>query len=295
LQEKIIDIQSELFLYFPWQNACLIKKLEQHAVTFSLTPFRILIVVSFLIVVMVSFEIVLFVFRVNTGRGLAKASEPFEIRVKEANRRVLVIGDSTGVGTGASDSADSIAGRIARDYPGTEIVNLAQDGAKVEDIPAQLKDFRNGEFDLVLLQVGGNDIIRFTDLDRLNDSITEVLRLSSDKGGKVIFMSTGNVGLAPVFFPPVSWIYSWRTRKVRAMFMAVSHKEKVEYIDLFKERDEDPFLRDSATFYAADTLHPGSEGYRLWYEELKRQSSIDMILGPKGIQKREKIWSPSLV
>jgi lysophospholipase L1-like esterase len=94
-------------------------------------------------------------------------------------------------------------------------------------------------------------------------------------------MSTGNVGLAPVFFPPVNWIYSWRTRKVRAIFMAVSWREKIEYIDLFKERDKDPFLRDSATFYAADTLHPGSEGYRLWYEELKRQSSIDMILGPK--------------
>lgn len=249
--------------------------------TLPLTPFRILIVVSFLIVAMVSFEIGLFVFRVNTGRGLAKASVPFEVRVKEASRRVLVIGDSTGVGTGASDSADSVAGRIARDYPGTEIVNRAQDGAKVEDIPEQLKDFRNGEFDLVLLQVGGNDIIRFTDLDRLNDAITEVLHLSGDKGGKVIFMSTGNVGLAPVFFPPVNWIYSWRTRKVRAIFMAVSCREKIEYIDLFKERDKDPFLRDSATFYAADTLHPGSEGYRLWYEELKRQSSIDMILGPK--------------
>ncbi|MEN6487576.1 MAG: GDSL-type esterase/lipase family protein [Smithella sp.] len=254
-----------------------------------LSPFRILIVVSFLIVVLVVFEVGLFISRVNTGRGLAKASVPFEVRIKEANRRVLVVGDSTGVGTGASDSADSVAGRIARDYPGTEIVNRAQDGAKVEDIFEQLKDFRTGEFDLVLLQVGGNDIIRFTDLEMLKASITGVLKLAGDKGGDVIFMSTGNVGLAPVFFPPVSWIYSWRTRKVREIFMAVSRREKNEYIDLFKERDKDPFLRDSATFYAADTLHPGSEGYRLWYEELKRQSSIDMILGPKGMRGRENI------
>ncbi len=246
-----------------------------------LTPFRILIIVSFLIVLLVAFEISLFISSVNKGRDLAKASVPFEVRVKEANRRVLVIGDSTGVGTGASDSADSVAGRIARDYPGTEIVNRAQDGAKVEDIFQQLKDFRNGEFDLVFLQIGGNDIIRFTDLDRLNDSITEVLRLAGDKGGKVIFMSTGNVGLAPVFFPPVNWIYTWRTRKVRVIFMAVSRREKIEYIDLFKERDEDPFMRDAAIFYAADTLHPGSEGYRLWYEELQIQSSIDTILAPK--------------
>ncbi|MEQ8203084.1 MAG: GDSL-type esterase/lipase family protein [Smithellaceae bacterium] len=164
-----------------------------------------------------------------------------------------------------------------------------QHGAKVEDIFEQLKDFGTGEFDLVLLQVGGNDIIRFTDLERLKASITGVLKLAGDRGGDVIFMSTGNVGLAPVFFPPVSWIYSWRTRKVREIFLAVSHREKVEYIDLFKERDKDPFLRDSAKFYAADTLHPGSEGYRLWYEELKRQSSIDMILGPKGMRGRKNI------
>jgi hypothetical protein len=106
-----------------------------------LTPFRILIIVSFLIALLIAFEIGLFISRVNKGRDLAKASVPFEVRVKEANRRVLVIGDSTGVGTGASDSADSVAGRIARDYPGTEIVNRAQDGDKVEDIFEQLKDF----------------------------------------------------------------------------------------------------------------------------------------------------------
>lgn len=102
--------------------------------TLSLTPIRILIIVSFLIVVLVAFEVSLFISRVNTARVLAKASVPFEVRVKEVNRRVLVIGDSTGVGTGASNSADSVAGRIARDYPGTEIVNRAQDGAKGEDM-----------------------------------------------------------------------------------------------------------------------------------------------------------------
>ncbi|NTW78083.1 MAG: hypothetical protein HGB33_10010, partial [Syntrophaceae bacterium] len=76
----------------------------------------------FLIVLLVAYEISIFISSVNKGRDLAKASVPFEVRVKEANRRVLVIGDSTGVGTGGSDSADSVAGRIARDYPGTELI-----------------------------------------------------------------------------------------------------------------------------------------------------------------------------
>ena len=246
-----------------------------------LTPLRIAILLLIVFGIVIVFELAFFISKVNTGRRLAEASAPFEVKIKEAKQRVLVIGDSTGVGTGASGPADSVAGRIARDYPRTEIVNRAQDGARVEDIPEQLRGFKSWEFDLVLLQVGGNDIIRFTDLGKLKDSITEALHMAADKGGKVIFMSTGNVGLAPVFFPPVNWIYSWRTQKARAIFMAVSKSEKVEYIDLFRVKEEDPFTKDPATFYAADKLHPGSEGYRLWYEELKRQSSIDRILGPK--------------
>jgi len=33
------------------------------------------------------------------------------------------------------------------------------------------------------------------------------------------------------------------------------------------------------TTYTLDYLHPSSEGYRVWYEELKKQTGIAGILG----------------
>ena len=249
------------------------------------TPFRILVAGFFLIVVLVAFEIVLFISRVNTGRSLAEASAPFELRNKDAKRRVLVIGDSTGVGTGASDPADSIAGRIARDFPGTEIVNRARNGARVEDVLAQLADSGGGVYDVILLQIGGNDILRFTPLEELRAPIAEVLRTASGKARRVIFISTGNVGLAPAFFPPLSWVYTWRTRSVRALFMEMARDQGVQYIDLFRERGQDLFLENPAMFYAPDLLHPSGEGYGIWYRELTRQSDIGSVLGSGRAEK----------
>jgi lysophospholipase L1-like esterase len=222
------------------------------------------------------------VWRFHQGTRFASESVPFEAKEWGARARILVVGDSTGVGTGASRPLDSIAGRLYRDFPHTAVVNRARNGARVEDVLRQLDHDDDREFDIVLVQAGGNDILRFTDLKRLRGTIRKVLEEAGERGQHVIFISTGNVGLAPAFFPPLNWIYTERTRKVRAVFMEVAAHAGVEYVDLFKEREEDPFLREPDLYYAADYLHPGSEGYRLWYEELKRQTSVTSILRSKG-------------
>lgn len=224
------------------------------------------------------FQSSVLVWRFHKGARFADQSVPFEAVNPESRARILVVGDSTGVGTGASRSLDSIAGRLHQDNPHIAVVNRSINGARVEDLLRQMTPEDDREFDIVLVQVGGNDILRFTPLDRLHDMITRVLEEAGRRGRHVIFISTGNVGLAPAFFPPLTWIYSSRTRKVRALFIEAAARVDVEYVDLFKERDEDPFLRDPEVYYAADYLHPGSEGYRLWYDELKRQTSINAVL-----------------
>jgi len=231
-----------------------------------------------------AFEVSLLGVRIHKGMKFAAASVPFDVRIPNANHRILVVGDSTGVGTGADRPQDSIAGRIFRDYPDVEIVNRARNGAKVEDVIEQLHNFVSQTFDIVLVQAGGNDILRFTDLDKLRRIIVEVLGAAENIGTHVIFISTGNVGSAPAFFAPVNWIYTRRTRKVRQVFMEEAGRAGVEYVDLFKEKKDDPFWQEPERFYASDFLHPGSAGYSLWYEELKRQTSLPSILATRGAQ-----------
>jgi len=243
---------------------------------------QIILIVLIAIVGVFLFKTSILVWRFHQGTRFASQSVPYEAKDSDARTRVLVVGDSTGVGTGASRPSDSIAGRLHRDFPRSMIVNRSHNGARVEDVLRQLGNEDDKGFDIVLVQVGGNDILRFSDLTQLRCTIGDVLVKASERGKYVIFISTGNVGLAPAFFPPLNWIYTERTRKVRAVFMEAGAHTGVEYVDLFKERDEDPFLRDPNLYYAADYLHPGSEGYRLWYEELKRQTSVTTIMRSKG-------------
>ena len=216
--------------------------------------------------------------RIYRGRQLSSQSLPFEREVSPATGTILVVGDSTGVGTGAFHPGDSIAGRIAREFPGVAVTNRARNGAKTGDVIAQLRNGGNRVFDIVLIQTGGNDILRFTPLGRLRDAVETLLDSALIRGDHVIFLSTGNVGLAPAFFPPLNWIYTWRTRQVREILIKASAERGVEYVDLFREKEEDPFTRQPERFYAPDFLHPGGGGYGYWYEEIKRQSSLTSIL-----------------
>ncbi len=221
------------------------------------------------------------VWRINKGIQTARNSHPFEKRMPNALVRVLVVGDSTGVGTGASRPLDSVAGRLSQDFPQAEIINRTVNGAHVVDVITQLVFHENERFDLVIVQVGGNDILRFTDLQLLRDGIAALLDAASQKSDHVIFLSTGNVGLAPAFFVPLSSIYTWRTRKVREIFINAAAHQGIQYVDLFKEKNTDPFLKNPNLYYAPDLLHPGSEGYRLWYEEMKKQTSLVAFMRDK--------------
>ena len=61
------------------------------------------------------------VWRVQRSAELARASEPFQSNPDNPAVRVLIVGDSTAVGTGASSGRESLAGLVARQYPRTLI------------------------------------------------------------------------------------------------------------------------------------------------------------------------------
>jgi len=212
--------------------------------------------------------------RLDHARKLAQDSEPFTVRPPAATARLLVVGDSTGVGTGASTARYSVAGRIAADHPHLEIVNRAGDGARFADVVRQLDAVPATRFDIVLIQAGGNDVIRFTSAETLRAHIDEALRLAGEKARTVIVMPSGNVGNAPFFFAPLSWIMTSRSRELHAMVRASAAASGAVYVNLFKEAADDPFVRDPQRLHAADGLHPSDDGYALWYSQLRSQAAL---------------------
>lgn len=216
--------------------------------------------------------------RIGQSVELARLSEPFQQRPADATVRLLVVGDSTAVGTGADTPATSLAGRLSVHYPKLWVENRAIDGARFADVQAQLGG-EHERFDIVLVQAGGNDVIRLSNGPELRQSIDVVTRKARQRAPLVLLMPSGNVGNAPFFFAPASWWMTSRSRDLHSLVREAAARHGAVYINLFKERSNDPFVQE-AGLHARDGLHPSDAGYAAWLQELMAQSSLAAALSP---------------
>jgi len=218
------------------------------------------------------------VWRVQRSAELARASEPFQNNPDKPAIRVLIVGDSTAVGTGASSGRESLAGLMARQHPRTLIENRARDGARFADVLAQLVGEQR--FDIVLVQAGGNDVIRLRGLDALQADIDRVTDRARELADTVVLMPAGNVGNAPFFFAPVSWWMTQRSRALHGFVKQAAARTGAVYVNLFHEREDDPFVSNPG-LNASDGLHPSDAGYVVWFEQLQLQAGLPQKLaGP---------------
>lgn len=221
------------------------------------------------IVVLVAVEVLQILARVQAGRTAAARTVPFERFRSGASRRVLIVGDSTAVGVAVQDPRESVAGRLGEEFPDAHLENKGRLGARTRDVLTVLRDVRDARYDLVLIQVGGNDVLRFTPLDDLRADIDAALFEAGRLSDRVVLLTAGNIGLAPFFPRPVGWLYTWRTQRVRALFRETAQRHGARYVDLFTSRRDDVFLTDPPRYYAPDFLHLSGEGYRVWYERVR--------------------------
>lgn len=216
--------------------------------------------------------------RIKQSAALARQSEPYQALPPGASATLLVVGDSTAVGTGASMPAASVAGLIARDHPHLKIVNRANDGARFADIVRQLETAGSERFDAIMILGGGNDVIRLTNDEVLAHEVERAVALAHSRAGLVVLMPSGNVGSAPFFFPPWSWWMTARSKNLHRMVREAAASHGALYVNLFKEKADDPFAQRPEELNAKDGLHPSDAGYRLWYEELKKQADLSKRL-----------------
>jgi len=215
--------------------------------------------------------------RIGQAADLARASEPLQHRPADAALRMLIVGDSTGVGTGASSPQASVAGLLASAYPRLHIDNLARDGATFEGVVDQLAG--DERYDLVLVQAGGNDVIRLRSEDDMRANIDRAIELARARSERVLVMPAGNVGNAPFFIAPGSWLMTSRARTLHALVRESAQRHGAVYVNLFKEAADDPFAQQP-DLNARDGLHPSDAGYQVWFDELMTQGDLAPVLAP---------------
>jgi len=210
--------------------------------------------------------------RIKQSAALARQSEPLQASPVAALSSLLIVGDSTAVGTGASTPEHSVAGLIAGDHSQLKIVNRAQDGARFADIARQLEG--NDRFDAVLILGGGNDVIRLTGFKSLEHDIALAAQRARTHARLVILMPPGNVGNAPFFFPPLSWLMTQRSKALHRFVREAAAGNGAVYVSLYKDKANDPFAQQPDELNASDGLHPSDAGYRLWYQALNTQAAL---------------------
>jgi lysophospholipase L1-like esterase len=208
------------------------------------------------------------------GKDLARASSPYEAHPATPGTTLLVVGDSTGVGTGAEDPADSVAGRLGADLPDARVDNLAVNGALTKDVLGQLERAPLPRYDAIMVQVGGNDALRFTNLGELASDIDAVLDAALRRGDYVALMSTGDLGEAPAIPWPLDTVFSGRSRAIRDRFAKAAESHGADYVDLFAPAGDNPFARDPDRYYASDGLHLSGDGYGIWYDRLRAATDL---------------------
>lgn len=205
-------------------------------------------------------------------------------------RRVVVFGDSTAAGTGASMPKYSVAGLISSRWPNVIVENHAADGATISDVvEAQMPRLNpDNEIDLALVMVGGNDVVRASSQGTIRDAMKRLLQGLQAQAGRIVIVTPGDVGAAPRWFKPVGLWMSHRSRLSQQAWRAAIEEEvrcgsgRLIHVDLAADPASDPFRIHPDLYYSADGLHPNDAGYRIWYERVL--SSLENTAAQEQVQ-----------
>jgi lysophospholipase L1-like esterase len=203
----------------------------------------------------------LMVHKISIGRKLSDIAEPFERQGE--GKKVLFLGDSTAAGVGSEKGG--VPYWFSEEYPNLDIKNLGVSGNRLKNV---VEDKYSGEYDLIMIQAGGNDIFQISSYSDIESNLRKVLSKAKKSSDNVIVLHTGKVGTAPFFAKWLGLYMTHRAKKVRDIYLKVSSEEGAHYVDLFLA--EDPFHSDIDKYYATDYLHLSDSGYQVWFNEIRK-------------------------
>ena len=214
-------------------------------------------------------RLLFFAYHVLAGNRLRAASQKFTQTPVAATARILIAGDSVAFGVGAKPT-ESIAGYFGHDFPQAEIVNIAVSGVETPGLPAQLQSVAGQHFSLAVLIISGNDVVHFKNLQLSRKALNKSITVAKQLADHVVVMPEGNLGNAPIFPRLVSLAFTPRSRQVNQVFQAVAKERQVTFVNIFYERQADPWRHHYHRFYAVDYFHPSGVGYHDWYQAIRQ-------------------------
>ena len=185
--------------------------------------------------------------------------------------RLVWLGDSTVVGEGATSAAGALPSHVQDGLgrPDAALTVLAVSGARAVDVLVhQVPKVAAAHPDLVLVEVGANDTIRFTgagDFQRAYETLVRAL----PRGVPVVLLGVPDMGSIARFAQPLRAVAGRRGRHLDAVVRRVAADTGAVYVDIAGPTGP-PFRRDPGRYFSADDFHPSGAGYGLWAEAVLR-------------------------
>lgn len=224
---------------------------------------KVIIILILFVIAMLAYDIIRMYKLYQKTVQLENGFTAFQKIDPKAKQRILVLGDSTAVGTGSSNNIYSTTGRFSTRYPDAEIINISENGLKLAGLNEKIKNL-TGHFDIIVIQIGANDIIRLTSLQNIDIELDKLLTKTKTLGGKVVILHSGNIGESKFFPWYLAPILSYRSKAVREIYTKLTNLHMASYVNLIDLHIDD-------TNYASDKLHLNDAGYGIWFDEIVKK------------------------
>jgi lysophospholipase L1-like esterase len=181
--------------------------------------------------------------------------------------RYLVLGDSTTVAVGGTYER-GIARQTARHLGASHQVvmkNVGVSGARVHDVLVEQLP-RVGSFvpDVVLLDVGANDVVHLTRAAPLERDLEAILQdlLSRNRSVKIVVTGSADMSSPPRIPRLLRGLSGHRTRVLNRVFERAVARHHLTFAPIARETG--PVFKRDRSLFDVDRFHPNDRGYELW-------------------------------
>ncbi len=198
--------------------------------------------------------------------------------------RLVLLGDSTGAGTGVDAVGETVGGQLARRLARrgwrVQLAGVAISGSRCRDLGPQVSRALLGRPDVAVICIGANDALRGATLPAIRSDLgTAVDRLQA-AGVRTVVGTCPDLGAARALAQPLRALAGRWGRRVAAAEAASTVRSGGVPVDI--GRLTGPIFRADPGTLSEDCFHPSADGYRLWAEVLQPAVEAAALAGAAG-------------
>lgn len=186
---------------------------------------------------------------------------------RDAQVVYVAVGDSTGVGVGASEGGypARLLKRITQEGRQARLVNLCVSGATTADLLRdQLKPAIAARPTLITVGIGINDIGHYVSLDTFARNFEEIVKqLKAETSARIVVSNLPDISFAPVVPAGLREqtrrqvnLFNERINEIVALYGGVTP------VDAYTETHA--IMPTHPEFFSDDGFHPSDAGYEYW-------------------------------